>query len=141
MNNDKNIILHSATNEENNAFVGLRIKNDEVHFYYPESYALAPKEDRKAFCNDVVNIIRTISLAKSKSTAANQSNAGINQCGQFAVMSYLWVIRDYLNNGYYLNTEKIFKTNAKGRVNWKKTLNTQPIISNGNIVYNNICLK
>ena len=138
MNNGKNIILHSVTNEENNAFVGLRIRNDEIHFHYPESYDLSPKEDKKAFRNDVVNIIRTISLAKSKSTTNNQSNTGINQSEQFAIMSYLWVIRDYLNNGYYRYAEKIFRTNAKGKVNWKKTLETQPIISNGNIIYNNV---
>lgn len=141
MNNDKNIILHSVTNEESDAFVGLRIRNDEVHFYYPESYDLAPQEDKKTFRNDIVNIIRTISLAKSKSTTNNQSNSGINKSGEFAIMSYLWVIRDYLNNGYYRNTEKIFKTNAKGKVNWKKTLETQPIISNGNIIYNSVVVE
>lgn len=141
MNNGKNIILHSVTNEENNAFVGLRIRNDEIHFHYPESYDLSPKEDKKAFRNDVVNIIRTISLAKSKSITNNQSNTGINQSEQFAIMSYLWVIRDYLNNGYYRNAEKIFRTNAKGKVNWKKTLETQPIISNGNIIYNNVVVE
>lgn len=141
MMNNKNIILHSVTNEENNAFVGLRIRNDEIHFHYPESYDLALKEDKKAFRYDIINILRTISLAKSKSTTNNHSNAGINQCEQFAIMSYLWVIRDYLNNGYYRNTEKIFKTNAKGKVNWKKTLETQPIISNGNIIYNNVVVE
>lgn len=141
MNNDKNIILHSVTNEENNAFVGLRIRNGEIHFYYPESYDLASLDDKKAFRTDVVNIIRTISLAKTKSAATNQIDTGINQSEQFAIMSYLWVIRDYLSNGYYRNTEKIFKTNAKGKVNWKKTLETQPIISNGNIIYNNVVVE
>lgn len=141
MNNDKNIILHSVTNEENNAFVGLRIRNGEIHFHYPESYDLASLDDKKVFRADVVNIIRTISLAKTKSAATSQSDTGINQSEQFAIMSYLWVIRDYLSNGYYRNTEKIFKTNAKGKVNWKKTLETQPIISNGNIIYNNVVVE
>lgn len=40
MNNDKKIVLHPVTNEENNSFVGIRIRNDEIHFHYPESYEL-----------------------------------------------------------------------------------------------------
>ena len=58
MNDDKKIILHSVTNEEHNSFVGLRIRNEEIHFYYPESYHLADKSNRKAFRRDVINIIR-----------------------------------------------------------------------------------
>lgn len=138
MNDDKKIVLHSVTNEEHNSFVGLRIRNEEIHFYYPESYHLADKSNRKAFRRDVINIIRTISLAKSKSNMNNNNDNGIAQNDQFAIMSYLWIIRDYLSNGFYRNVEKIYRTNAKGKVNWKKTLETQPIISNGNVIYNNV---
>ena len=141
MNNDKKIVLHPVTNEEHNSFVGIRIKNDEIHLHYPESYELSPQEDKKAFRHDVINILRTISLAKSKSTPNNTSNSGIAQSDRFAVMSYLWIIRDYLSNGYYRNSEKIYRTNGKGKVNWKKTLETQPIISSGNIIYNNVVVE
>ena len=121
MNDDKKIILHSVTNEEQNSFVGLRIRNGEIHFHYPESYHLAKQEDRKAFRHDVVNIIRTISLAKSKANISFNNDNGVAQNDQFAIMSYLWIIRDYLSNGYYRNSEKIYRTNGKGKVNWKKT--------------------
>ncbi len=141
MNNDKKIVLHSVTNEEHNSFIGLRIRNGEIHFHYPESYDIAPEEDKKAFRHDVINIIRTISLAKSKSSLNDHSNNGISQTEQFAIMSYLWVIKDYLSNGYYRNSEKIYKTNGKGKINWKKTLETQPIISNGNIIYNDVVVE
>ncbi len=141
MNDDKRIILHAVTNEENNSFVGLRIRNGEIHFHYPESYELSSIDDKKAFRYDVINIIRTISLAKSKSTINSSSISGLAQTEQFAIMSYLWIIRDYLSNGYYRNSEKIFKTNGKGKVNWKKTLETQPIISNGNVIYNNVVVE
>ena len=66
MNDDKKIILHPVTNEEQNSFVGLRIRNGEIHLHYPESYQLSDKNDKKAFRHDVVDIIRTISLAKSR---------------------------------------------------------------------------
>lgn len=141
MNNEKKIILHSVTNEEHNAFVGLRIKNDEIHFHYPESYEISNISDKKSFRNDVVNLIRTISLAKSKSETNNQNNNGYAANEHFAIMSYLWIIRDYLSNGYYRNSEKIYRTNGKGKINWKKTLETEPIVSNGNIIYSNVIVE
>lgn len=141
MNNEKKIILHSVTNEEHNSFVGLRIKNGEIHFHYPESYDLSDKNDKKLFRYDVINIIRTISLAKSKTATNNLSDNGVHQSEQFALVSYLWIIRDYLSNGYYRNSEKIYNVNGKGKINWKKTLDTQPIISNGNIIYNNVVVE
>ena len=134
MNNEKKIILHSVTNEEHNSFVGLRIRNDEIHFHYPESYNISDVSDKKSFRNDIVNIIRTISLAKSKTATNNQSDSGFASSEQFAIMSYLWIIRDYISNGYYRNSEKIYRTNGKGKINWKKTLETDPIVSNGNII-------
>ena len=106
MNDDKKIILHSVTNEEQNSFVGLRIRNGEIHFHYPESYQLAQKEDKKAFRHDVVNIIRTISLAKSKSTININNDNGIAHNDQFAIMSYLWIIR-YVNNRKHLHLQRI----------------------------------
>ena len=152
MNNETKIILHSVTNEEHNSFVGIRIRNGEIHFHYPESYDLGSAAgkntltldsivDKKAFRVDVVNILRTISLAKSRSTANNSSDTGFSQSEQFAVMSYIWLIRDYLSNGYYRNSEKIYRTNGKGKINWKKTLETQPIVSNGNIIYDKIVVE
>ena len=141
MNNEKKIILHSVTNEEHNSFVGLRIKNGEIHFHYPESYDLLDENDKKSFRYDVVNIIRTISLAKSNTSSSSLSDSGVHQSEQFAIMSYLWIIRDYLSNGYYRNSEKIYSVNGKGKINWKKTLDTQPIISNGNIIYNNVVVE
>ena len=40
-NEDKRIYLVRSTNEENNAFVGVRIRNDSIEFHYPESYDLS----------------------------------------------------------------------------------------------------
>ena len=152
MGKEARIILHPVTNEEHNSFVGLRIRNGEVHFHYPESYDLGAVSgqnaitlgsilDKKTFRTNVVNIIRTISLAKSKSSIKNSSENGPCQNDQFAIMSYMWIIRDYLSNGYYRNSEKIYRTNGKGKINWKKTLEMQPIVSNSNIIYDRVVVE
>lgn len=162
MKNNQKIVLHPVTNEEFNSFVGIRIKNGEIHFHYPESYALTDISDKeskgtkfgitktielneitniKSFRNDIINIICTISLAKSKSSVGGMSENGITQNDTFAIISYLWIIRDYLANGYYKNSEKLYRTNCNGKINWKKTLETKPIVSDGNIIYNNVVVE
>ncbi len=143
-NEDKRIYLVRSTNEENNAFVGVRIRNESIEFHYPESYDISGVEDIstikdiKAFRKDMIDILHTISLAKTRSSSMQKTENGISSVKNFTFMSYLWIIRDYFSNGFYRNTEKIYRNNAKGKVNWKRTLATQPIISNGNIIYNNI---
>ena len=144
---DKRVYLVPSTNEDNNAFVGVRIRNESIEFHYPESYDLSGVDetltikDLKAMRRDMIDILHTISLAKTRSFATQKTENGVSTTQNFAFMSYLWIIRDYITNGIYRNTEKIYRNNAKGRVNWKKTLATQPIISNGNIIYNNLVVE
>ena len=146
-NEDKRIYLVRSTNEDNNAFVGVRIRNDSIEFHYPESYNLSGVEnvstvkDIKAFRRDMIDILHTISLAKTRSVSTQKSENGVSASKNFTFMSYLWIIRDYISNGFYRNTEKIYKYNAKGKINWKKTLSTQPIISNGNVIYSNLVVE
>lgn len=146
-NEDKRIYLVRSTNEDNNAFVGVRIKNESIEFHYPESYDISGVEDVstikdiKAFRRDMIDILHTISLAKTRSSSMQKTENGISSAKNFTFMSYLWIIRDYISNGIYRNTEKIYRNNAKGKINWKRTLSTQPIISNGNVIYNNLVVE
>ena len=146
-NEDKRIYLVRSTNEDNNAFVGVRIRSDSIEFHYPESYDLAGVEDVsivkdiKALRRDMIDILHTITLAKTRSVSMQKTENGVSASKNFAFMSYLWIIRDYISNGLYRNTEKFYRINAKGKVNWKKTLNTQPIISNGNVIDNNLVVE
>lgn len=146
-NEDKRIYLVRSTNEDNNAFVGVRIRNEGIEFHYPESYDISGVEDVstikdiKAFRRDMIDILHTISLAKTRSSSLQKTENGISSAKNFTFMSYLWIIRDYISNGIYRNTEKIYQNNAKGKVNWKRTLSTRPIFSNGNIIYNNLVVE
>ena len=76
--NDKRVYLVPSTNEDNNAFVGIRINNDSIEFHYPESYDLEGVDghltikDIKPFRRDMVDILHTISLAKTRSFAARR---------------------------------------------------------------------
>ena len=131
-----NLILHSVTGKVDDSFIGIKIKNSLIDFYFPETYDIAEEHDIINLRNDIFAILRTISLANTFTESNEKVENKFSINGQFALMSYLWIINDYLTNGIYVNREKTLKINQKGKINWKRTLNRQPIISNANVIYN-----
>lgn len=86
----------------------------------------------------MLDLLKTISIAKTcSSDTSNTFDSYING-SESALLSYIWILEDYLNNGFYINSEKCFKTNHNGRINWKKTLQQEPIISGRNVVFTNL---
>lgn len=138
-NNIKNFFPHSVTGKIDDSFIGIKFIKNNIHFYYPESYDfdLTSKDCRK----DILDLLNTISIAKTASLENEKAYNTQTYDGEFAILSYLWIIRDYLTNGFYVNKEKIYKRNQKGKVNWKRTISSQPIVSNGNIIYSDIVVE
>ena len=133
-----NLIPHIATAEDNNSFVGLKIEGNYIHFYFPESYHFDSDNFER---DDFLDLLKTINIAKSFSNEnAATYDSHIDE-SELALLSYIWVIEDYLKNGFYINTERNIKFNQRGRVNWKRTFMQQPMISNGNVVYKDIAVE
>lgn len=130
-----NLIPHIATGEADNSFVGMKIIGNQIHFYFPESYHFDADNFER---DDFLDLLKTISTAKSSSTNMAETFAPYKEESNLALLSYIWILEDYLKNGYYINSEKVFKANQRGKVNWKRTLQKQPIISGRNIVYPNL---
>lgn len=133
----KNLRLIPATGKVDNQFIGLRISNNEIEFHYPETYEINKIDDKKLRL-DIVSILRTISLAKTLSTDKSTYNSKHKDKYAFPLKSFLWIINDYLTYGRYENREKVYEHGIKGKINWKKTMRSDPAISNGNIIYTDI---
>lgn len=131
----KNLNFHVATGETDNSFIGLKIIDNQIHFYYPESYHIDTSDYER---DDLLDLLITISIAKTcSSDTSNTFDSYING-SESALLSYIWILEDYLNNGFYINSEKCFKTNHNGRINWKRTLQQEPVISGSNVVFANL---
>ena len=131
-----NLVKVAATGKVDNQFVGIKINNNQIEFHYPETYVLADNDDdlRK----DILNILRTVSLAKTKSSDMSSYNTKHANTNVFPLGAYLWIISDYLTYGRYENREKVYERGARGKINWKKTMHSNPAISNGNVIYTEI---
>ena len=134
------ICYHKVTNKVDDSFIGIKIKNNRIDFYYPETYNFDESSIEKSR-EDVLAILQTISIAKTHSDSRIKVESSFSNNEAIPLLSYLWIIRDYLMNGFYVNREKVLKKNQRGKVDWKRTLNGQPIISKGNVIYSDIVVS
>ena len=128
MNKDINIIYVEKAND----FIGFNIDKSGVTVYAPQSFR---KEDK--YKSDLVALLKSISLAKTKEIEKNKKGSDKSD-NIWPVESYLWIVRDYLENGFYYNREKTYSNSNSGKIDWKKTLKQVPIFSNGNIIYDKL---
>ena len=134
-----NLFLHSVTGGVDDSFVGLKTIGNDIHIYHPECYAM--DIDSAGIRDDILALLRTVSIAKTTSTEYSKVFNSHNADGDFALFSYIWIIKDYLSHGFYVNREKIYKINENGKINWKKTMQSDPIVSKKNIVFPNITVE
>lgn len=128
MNKDINIIYVEKAND----FIGFNIDKNGVTVYAPQSFR---KEDK--YKSDLIALLKSISLAKTKEIEKNKKGSDKSNI-IWPVESYLWIVRDYLENGFYYNREKTYSNSNSGKIDWKKTLKQVPIFSNGNIIYDKL---
>lgn len=119
---DIEINYHKVTNKVDDSFIGIKIKNNRIDFYYPETYNFDDSSIEKSR-EDVLAILQTISIAKTHSDSRVKVESSFSNNEAIPLLSYLWIIRDYLMNGFYVNREKVLKKNQRGKVDWKRTLN------------------
>lgn len=128
---------HKVTNKVDDSFIGIKIKNNRIDFYYPETYNFDESSIEKSR-EDVLAILQTITIAKTHSNSKVKVESSFSNNNAIPLLSYLWIIKDFLMNGFYINREKIIKKNQRGKVDWKRTLSGQPIISKGNVIYSDL---
>ena len=134
-----NLFLHSVCSKsDTDPFIGIKIKNDRIDFFYPETMDISIEDSLADFRTKVLALLSSINLSRDFTGDPSSNPAsGVMRDG-FVLLSYLWIIRDYITNGFYKNREKVITSNLEGRINWKRTFQKQPIISNGNLIYNDI---
>lgn len=112
-------------------FVGICLNEGNVEINVPQVFR---KEEN--YKKDLLLFLNSISLAKTFDKEKINSGNKDNDIWPFE--SYLWIIKDYLDNGFYYNREKTYSNSYSGKIEWKKTLRNLPIYSGGNIIYDKL---
>lgn len=129
--------------EGGKSFVGIKYKENRLEFYYPETFrwngAIKDNYPLNAPDEKVVQGIRmilsSIELAGKRSNEKTEQHDASDAEESFAMKSYLWIMQDFFKNGSYKNRESVFKTNQKGKINWKRTMAKLPMCSDGSFIY------
>ena len=112
-------------------FVGICLNEGNVEINVPQVFR---KEEN--YKKDLLLFLNSISLAKT--VDKEKINSGTKDNDIWPFESYLWIIKDYLDNGFYYNREKVYSNSYSGKIEWKKTLRDLPIYSGGNIIYDKL---
>ena len=128
----KNVDLIYAENAKDN--VGISFSNDRVELVVPKFFRI--ENDEHVLKNDILLFLESISIAK-KINYKNSSNTKDNDNG-WPIESYVWLIHDYLENGFYYKRETVYSKDLNGKISWKRALKNTPIISDGNIIYDKL---
>ncbi|ALT68984.1 LlaJI family restriction endonuclease [Methanobrevibacter millerae] len=135
-----------ATNRDNDRFVGIHGDDNGVFVYFPLGYELS--ETDSEIRRDIFHLFEIINEFKEeKEGNISQRNNSEKKDVEFPIGAYMEIIYYFLNNGYYRETDSVYRTQNKGKVNWSKTIKKQnPILiknknSSYSLIYANFTVR
>ncbi len=123
-----------------NEFVGFKYENNNLTIYFPLGYS-KPNDDESCR-RDIQNLIYVLSNFSEQEKSFYPSNLSNENNQGFPFSSYLYLIKDFMLNGYYRENEIEFKHAASGKINWNRTIKTvNPYIINSKLIYSNFIVN
>lgn len=116
-----------------NDFIGVSIIDNQITLKTPLCFRI--ENDDKLLKKNIILFLKSLSIATKQFEHIKQNDNLIGEI--WPIDSYLWLIKDFVDNGFYYKREKTYSING-GKIEWRKTLNKTPIYSNGNIIYKDI---
>lgn len=109
----------SSDEKKDKSFVGIRIENDRPKIYFPMGYrASKPSED---VCKR--DFYQLIAVLNDKSLQSYFSEEDLkNSQLDFPFYAYLSVLQYYLDFGYFVESETIYKKGFSGKISWPRTI-------------------
>lgn len=123
---------HINTNEEGDRFVGVKADTENADVYFPIGYQLPDNEIELR--RDILHLFQVLAefndvsdkvLAMKKFEVSQAVNSPIN--------AYLEIINNYMENGYYMESDRIFKTSDRGKIDWARTIQRQHAFIQANL--------
>lgn len=113
-------------------YIGFDLESNAGRFIFPCRYIASGREnaadagqekEQKEEAKKIVSLIKRVQKEFSLGGSGDES---------FQFYSMVWLIRDYIDNGYYTETERVVRRGDQGRIDWKHTLRHSGIYFDGN---------
>lgn len=130
-----NVKLTFAENARDN--VGIIFNDGKLKITVPKMFRV--DSDNYTLRKDLLLFLGSISIAKkiNYNGTPNSKEKDVN----WPIESFVWIIKDYLENGYYYKRETTYSNDRNGKIFWKRTLKNRPIISDDNIIYDKLVVS
>ena len=117
-------------------YIGFDLESNAGRFIFPCRYIASGREnaadaeqekEQKEEAKKIISLIKRVQKEFSLGGSGDES---------FQFYSMVWLIRDYIDNGYYTETERVVRRGGQGRIDWKHTLRHSGIYFDGkNLLY------
>ena len=113
-------------------YIGFDLESNAGRFIFPCRYIASGREnaadagqekEQKEEAKKIISLIKRVQKEFSLGGSGDES---------FQFYSMVWLIRDYIDNGYYTETERVVRRGDQGRIDWKHTLRHSGIYFDGN---------
>ena len=110
---------YSSDEKKDKSFVGIRIEDNQPKIYFPMGYrASKPPED---ICKQ--DFYQLIAVLNDKSLQSYFTEEDLKKSQlDFPFYAYLSVLQYYLDFGYFVESETIYKKGFSGKINWPRTI-------------------
>ena len=110
---------YSSDEKKDKSFVGIRIEDNQPKIYFPMGYrASKPPED---ICKR--DFYQLIAVLNDKSLQSYFSEEDLRKSQlDFPFYAYLSVLQYYLDFGYFVESETIYKKGFSGKISWPRTV-------------------
>lgn len=109
----------SCADTKDKLFVGIKIEDSQPRIYFPMGYRIAmPSED---ICKQ--DFYRLVAVLSDTSLQSYFSEDDLKKSQlDFPFYAYLSVLQYYLDFGYFVESETIYKKGFSGKINWPRTI-------------------
>jgi hypothetical protein len=133
------INIHNIKKEDNDDFIGIKFvssdgKNGSVEAVFPLGYHLDNLSDDDAK-KEIYNLLCLIKKYNKSDNLSNIHTASAAE-DDFPFYAYITIIKLFMTMGYYTDTEIQYRTDSKGKINWKKTIkNIKPNTQDNSVLF------
>ena len=126
---------YNSSLSEKDYFVGIKYENESLRINFPLGYKRASTEEELK--KDVLNLIGVLSsLSDANESFIQNQKIAHKENVVFPIHAYLYLIKDFLTNGYYFEKEVVYTKSSNGKANWAKTAKqVKPLLQDDSVFY------
>ena len=110
-------------------------ENESLKINFPLGYKKTSTEEELK--KDVLNLIGVLSsLSDANESFIENQKTAHKENVVFPIHAYLYLIKDFLTNGYYFEKEVVYTKSSSGKANWAKTARlVKPLLQDDSVFY------